>query len=628
MGINLPEKSGFVVLGATSGQIFASQVGNIGLVGGFGSMAVGTPVIVVSGALAGAAIASILEGIENGDVRVLGITTVGSVLGAGFGASLGNVGVAMGGTAFGIGMGTMAVTGGIFALGAYQLIKMFVKDSQKESYEQVFSRMEEQISYNEYYIQALLELDPVLKELTWYRKFNDLEVNHELEQLKISLGLSNNLDNQTEQQWQTIDDQEELLQLKFKLEEIIQRQNVEEKIFYQYGLSEANINNNGAIITIDLPDKNWQSIELRHIEKFPINSLAISDNSRFLFSGHSDGCVRQWDLQTKQHYQTHISGGASILVLAVANQNLCVLGVHSDCQIIGWNLESQSILLGFCGLGSNRSHGDKINCLASSPNGNILASGSDDGLVRLWITATGKWKKTFNSHKGPIKAVTFGVDEEQLVVGYEDGSIVIWEINNAQHYLHLGNHEQAIVDLITVDQGKFLVSASRDGIVKVWDLEQDLYCQSFETNQANLLGITINPVSKIIATATNQEVKLWQWQTWQCLETLAGCFPAQFSPNGGLLVTSSQSRLLKVWQLQTPAQLGSDYQKLSLNLEWWDVLGVSPEDNAQIVKAAYYRLARQYHPDQTTDTGEQQMAVIAMQKINWAYEQFCRINRR
>jgi hypothetical protein len=151
MGINLPEKSGFVVLGATSGQIFASQVGNIGLVGGFGSMAVGTPVIVVSGALAGAAIASILEGIENGDVRVLGITTVGSVLGAGFGASLGNVGVAMGGTAFGIGMGTMAVTGGIFALGAYQLIKMFVKDSQKESYEQVFSRMEEQISYNEYY---------------------------------------------------------------------------------------------------------------------------------------------------------------------------------------------------------------------------------------------------------------------------------------------------------------------------------------------------------------------------------------------------------------------------------------------------------------------------------------------
>ncbi|QHU98761.1 hypothetical protein [Synechocystis sp. CACIAM 05] len=252
MGINLPEQSGFVVLGATSGQIFASQVGNIGLVGGFGGIAVGTPVIVVSGALAGAAIISILEGIENGDVRVLGITTVGSVLGAGFGASLGNVGVAMGGTAFGIGMGTMAVTGGIFALGVYQLIKMFVKDSHKESYEQIFSRMEEQISYNEYYIQALLELDPVLKELTWYRKFNDLEINHELEQLKISLGLSNNLDNQTDQQWRTIDDQEELLQLKFKLEEVIQRQNVEEKIFYQYGLPEANTNNSGAIITIDL----------------------------------------------------------------------------------------------------------------------------------------------------------------------------------------------------------------------------------------------------------------------------------------------------------------------------------------------------------------------------------------
>ncbi|MBE9242987.1 WD40 repeat domain-containing protein [Synechocystis salina] len=217
---------------------------------------------------------------------------MGSVLGAGFGASLGNVGVAMGGTAFGIGMGTMAVTGGIFALGAYQLIKMFVKDSPKESYGQIFYRMEEQISYEEFYVQALLELDPILQELTWYGKFNDLELNHELEQLRINLGLSNNPDHQIDQQWQTVDSQQELLQLKFELEEISQKKDTEENIFYHYGLPGINTNNK-AIITVNLSRENWQSIELRHIENFPVYSLAISDDSRFLFSGHSDGCVRQ-----------------------------------------------------------------------------------------------------------------------------------------------------------------------------------------------------------------------------------------------------------------------------------------------------------------------------------------------
>ncbi|MBE9203156.1 DnaJ domain-containing protein [Synechocystis salina LEGE 06099] len=624
MPINLTEESSFVILGATGGQIFASQVGNIGLVGSFGAMAVGTPVIVVSGALAGAAIASILEGIENGDVKVLGITTMGSVLGAGFGASLGNVGVAMGGTAFGIGMGTMAVTGGIFALGAYQLIKMFVKDSSKESYGQVFSRMEEQISYEEFYVQALLELDPVLQELTWYGKFNDLELNHELEQLKASLGLSKST---KDYQWQTLNEQDELYALKSELDKIWQSEDTKENIFYSYPFPQSN-NNSKSIVTVNLPNTNWQAMELRNFENSPIHSLVISDDSRFIFSGHNDGCVRQWDLQTKQHYRTHISSKAKISALAIASQSSNVFGARSDCQIIGWDLQSQDILLGFCGLGSNRSHGDTINCLASSPDGNVLASGSDDGLARLWIPATRKWKKTFNGYKVPIRAVTFGADEKQLVVGYEDGSIVIWETNNGQNHSPLGNHDQAIVDLIVMKESNFLVSASKEGTIKIWNLEEKKCWQSFQTNQANLLGISVNLVSKIIATATNQEVKLWQWQTWQCLQTLTGCFPVQFSPNGEILATYSRSRLIKIWQLQSSAQPSWDYEKFSLNLNWWDVLGVSPKDDTQIVKAAYYKLAKQYHPDQTTITHEQQMAVIAMQKINWAYEQFCRTNAK
>ena len=45
-------EQGFVIAGAATGQIFESQVGGIGLVGSFGGIAMGTPVIVVSGAIA------------------------------------------------------------------------------------------------------------------------------------------------------------------------------------------------------------------------------------------------------------------------------------------------------------------------------------------------------------------------------------------------------------------------------------------------------------------------------------------------------------------------------------------------------------------------------------------------
>jgi hypothetical protein len=57
--INLKTDQGFVVVGAATGQVIASQIGGVGVVGSFGGMALGTPVIVVGGAIAGAAIQGI-----------------------------------------------------------------------------------------------------------------------------------------------------------------------------------------------------------------------------------------------------------------------------------------------------------------------------------------------------------------------------------------------------------------------------------------------------------------------------------------------------------------------------------------------------------------------------------------
>ncbi|MBE9174511.1 J domain-containing protein [Synechocystis salina LEGE 06155] len=71
-----------------------------------------------------------------------------------------------------------------------------------------------------------------------------------------------------------------------------------------------------------------------------------------------------------------------------------------------------------------------------------------------------------------------------------------------------------------------------------------------------------------------------------------------------------------------------DNQKFSFTLNWWDVLGVSRHDDQKTVKAAYYRLAKQYHPDPNYDGRKHQNSPIAMQKINWAYEQFCHTNPR
>lgn len=56
---------------------------------------------------------------------------------------------------------------------------------------------------------------------------------------------------------------------------------------------------------------------------------------------------------------------------------------------------------------------------------------------------------------------------------------------------------------------------------------------------------------------------------------------------------------------------------------WWEVLAVSPDANSDAIQAAYFALARQFHPDlwHATSEKEQQAAQLRMKAINAAFEQ-------
>jgi WD40 repeat protein len=130
----------------------------------------------------------------------------------------------------------------------------------------------------------------------------------------------------------------------------------------------------------------------------------------------------------------------------------------------------------------------------------------------------------------------------------------------------------------------------------------------------------------MFATANSQEVKLWNLETGELLETLAGCHPIAFSHNGITLVSGSNSRksLLKIWQ-QTFESFENKDDSLNLDFSqaWWKILDVSPTSDPQEVKLAYYYLAKKFYPDQNNS----QEAIRAMQRINSAYASFRKLSK-
>ena len=67
-------------------------------------------------------------------------------------------------------------------------------------------------------------------------------------------------------------------------------------------------------------------------------------------------------------------------------------------------------------------------CVAISPDGRTLATGSEDGAVKLWDLSTGKLWTTLSAHTAAVNAAVFAPDGKTLATGSKDTTVRLWSI--------------------------------------------------------------------------------------------------------------------------------------------------------------------------------------------------------
>ena len=223
-------------------------------------------------------------------------------------------------------------------------------------------------------------------------------------------------------------------------------------------------------------------------------------------------------------------------------------------------------------------HTDLVWSVAFSPNGQTLASGSQDRTIRLWNSNTGKLKTTLIGHRDAVNSVAFSPDGRTLASASWDGTIRLWNPNNGNLKRTLSGHTDGISSVAFSPDGQTLASASGDKTIRLWNPNNGNLKRTLTGHTNTVDSVAFSPNGQTLASGSrDQTIRLWNPNNGKHIKTLTGhtsdISRMTFSPDGRTLASGSRDQTVRLWNPNT----GQHKRTFTNRTGWTNPMVFSPD---------------------------------------------------
>ncbi|HEY5913203.1 MAG TPA: protein kinase [Verrucomicrobiae bacterium] len=218
---------------------------------------------------------------------------------------------------------------------------------------------------------------------------------------------------------------------------------------------------------------------------------------------------------------------------------------------------------------------DSVCAADFSPDGKRLVTAGNKSVAHVWDIDTQQEVRALRGHERIVQLVVFSPDGRLVATGDRDGIVKLWSATGGREYIVPGGFPNGTS--ISRDGERFTIGPVLGGM-KVYDSRSGRQLLQINIDSDNMNAACFSPDgARLVTSSELRQPRVWEVETGQCLFTLEGHTRAVlngvgYSPDGRRIATGSFDKTARLWDAQT----GRPLQVLAGHSNWVEIVHFSP----------------------------------------------------
>jgi WD40 repeat protein len=195
------------------------------------------------------------------------------------------------------------------------------------------------------------------------------------------------------------------------------------------------------------------------------------------------------------------------------------------------------------------------NDIAFSPDGETVASGGHDRIIRIWDMKTMTMINSMSGHLDEIYSLDFSPEGTVLASAGGDSIIKLWDVKSGVILHNLtGISDYGTASVFFSPTGTELASGDEDGTIKIWNVTDGELLETLRDHIHSVETVAFSPDGTLLASGDGiGGIFLWNTTTWRKIRSLPShslrVWDLKFSPDSNLLASTSEDGTIRIWDI-------------------------------------------------------------------------------